>query len=559
MKEVNQSRLVYGVIALALIGTSRVFGWLRHLIIHRRKKPVIKYTTIQDTIKEIAELEKKLKVLRSSIDNDVSLEKRSAINIFNSDIACDPDVFISVGPVIGKVTSSTAIVLLEINLSVQITVHLIPNNEPYARKASRTQGMPKDIPKAFYFENLTPNTIYNVVLEGVNARDAQYKTGRLRTMMTAYSDNDELQIVALSCNNPVDLRDKETNMWDLLAKQVKKGDVDLVLHVGDQVYGWKEFEDAQAILRYSGIPRGAESAYSDDPNIKYLCDKIRHRIRDIYRFTWNLPGTNVVLSHCSNIMIWSDNDIYNDFTIAKQAGEDGIEPIMLHLAHQVYREYQRQLWDINYDRDVTTNEFHYHRFGHTGIFMHDMRGNRITSRGEQRPDNPFMNEFQWSALDQLLADPAVKNLFICAEIPFVGSSPEDTKKGALNPKTPFLSEHWAYSDKELVRLFESVFNWKAQNKDERDIIFIGGDIHVGVTTEITDAATGIKAIQFTSGPMSSRVSPFFCGLKGEINERFSYTHVPLLNCRNYAYLHSKVSRNRAKIDGKLIAGDPIGK
>lgn len=68
---------------------------------------------------------------------------------------------------------------------------------------------------------------YHVIVEGVNARDAQNRTGRLRTMRAEDASNprvdaEPLRIVALSCNNPVDFRDQETNMWAKLADQVMK-------------------------------------------------------------------------------------------------------------------------------------------------------------------------------------------------------------------------------------------------------------------------------------------------------------------------------------------------
>ena len=123
------------------------------------------------------------------------------------------------------------------------------------------------------------------------------------------------------------------------------------------MYGQKEFQDAQAVLRYSGHPRGADDIDTARPEAKRLHKVIKDRMRDIYRyhslsiprissspfpspspqsyiydlirFTWNLPGTATVLAQCSNLMIWSDNDIYNDFTIAKEV---------------CYRKRRREMW-----------------------------------------------------------------------------------------------------------------------------------------------------------------------------------------------------------------------
>ena len=60
----------------------------------------------------------------------------------------------------------------------------------------------------------------------------------------------------------------------------------------------------------------------------------------------------------------------------------------------------------------------------------------------------------------------------------VGNSPDEAKEGAKNPKTAFLVDHWAYNDKELVKLLELLFHWKSQNVEERDIVLIGGCIHI---------------------------------------------------------------------------------
>ena len=47
--------------------------------------------------------------------------------------------------------------------------------------------------------------------------------------------------------------------------------VNVVLYLGDQVYGQKEFQDAQAVLRYSGHPReGADDIDTARPEAKCL-------------------------------------------------------------------------------------------------------------------------------------------------------------------------------------------------------------------------------------------------------------------------------------------------
>jgi hypothetical protein len=229
---------------------------------------------------------------------------------------------------------------------------------------------------------------------------------------------------------------------------------------------------------------------------------------------------------------------------------------MLYLAHQVYREYQRQLHDVDFENDPTTDEFHFHKWGSTGVFINDMRGNRISPKGEQLK-NPIMNDRQWDAITKFIADPEIKNLIVAAEIPYVSNSPEEAKAGAKNPNTYFLEEHWSYHDDELVRLFNMLFDWKNHDKHGRDLVLLGGDIHVGVTSTVKDAKSGVEVIHLTTTPISNHVCAFFPKLQGKVNDRFSYTHEPLKDCRNYAYIHTKAEGGHAHIDAKLIAGAPI--
>lgn len=64
---------------------------------------------------------------------------------------------------------------------------------------------------------------YHVIIEGVNAKDASQKTGRVKTPDNDSNLNQKLKIVTLSCDRPERLRDGETNMWAKLAEEVVNG------------------------------------------------------------------------------------------------------------------------------------------------------------------------------------------------------------------------------------------------------------------------------------------------------------------------------------------------
>jgi hypothetical protein len=232
-------------------------------------------------------------------------------------------------------------------------------------------------------------------------------------------------------------------------------------------------------------------------------------------------------------MIWSDNDLYNDFTIATESGK-ALSNVMIHYGHLSYRAYQRQLWDPNYLSNPlsSTDEFHYHTYGNVGVIMLDMRGNRIDWLGNQNAKNPLLNEAQWKMINGAFSDPEIRVMLVCSEIPFVSDEPEVAKKNALNPETAFVVDHWAYNSDEQIKLFETAFNWKAAGAGKKEVVFIGGDIHVGVESEILDKQNNISVKHLTATPISNHVCKFFPKLEGNVNERFSYKHTPV-NARNY--------------------------
>lgn len=58
---------------------------------------------------------------------------------------------------------------------------------------------------------------YTVVFEGVNGKDAKNRTGLVHTIPEG---SHSLRIAAVSCDRPERLRPGETNMWEVLAKQI---------------------------------------------------------------------------------------------------------------------------------------------------------------------------------------------------------------------------------------------------------------------------------------------------------------------------------------------------
>ena len=79
----------------------------------------------------------------------------------------------------------------------------------------------------------------------------------------------------------------------------------------------------------------------------------------------------------------------------------------------------------------------------------------------------------------------------------------------------------------MVRILDLCFTWKSEDEDNREVVLLGGDIHIGVTSQIHDKETDLTLTHLTTSPVTNRVSKFHPELTGDINERYSYQHTPL--------------------------------
>jgi len=180
--------------------------------------------------------------------------------------------------VIGKVTDSTARVLVEVLEGGRVTAHLtrqqrqvrsltrtrpdgtavqdsvLRNDPDNAAAASAAAAAPADgdivkhtetvelkpgRPGVFKFSGLEPNARYALSFDGL--AHAQPASGFV-TMMRDWkvsSDFPSMRIATISCNllsETLALTPKQTDLWQDLADRISRDEVDYVLHMGDQVY-----------------------------------------------------------------------------------------------------------------------------------------------------------------------------------------------------------------------------------------------------------------------------------------------------------------------------------
>jgi len=456
-------------------------------------------------------------------------------------VSCCPSVFLTVGPVIGEVTHKKAIILLEVKDQdrprAEVTCHLYKRGT-YEEVHSITIPMPFQTPRVFVFDEpdceLEPATEYITVFSGLRREDSWRSFGLFKTKQLP-EEMEKFKIIALSCDRPDRLLLGQKNPWYELARKTEFTDV--MLHLGDQVYNKGEDNDNTQKL-FDREYEGLSAAHKER-----MKKRARALLRKKYRECWNKSKTRECLQKGSHLMIWSDNDVANDFTTMKDhEGNQAYPPAFLQCGIEVYRQYQRILWDPSIQEcrhskmpaeEEFFQEYHSHVYGPVGIFLFDMRGNRITGDGIQHSENPIISEEQWDAIEEFFQTEGLQVIILASEIPFVGDDPASIQEKVL--KVDFLKDHWPYNVQDLIRILDMSFKFKGEDEDNREVLLLGGDIHCGVSSVIRDNETDLTLNHLTTSPITNHVTEFFPETHGEINDRYSYDHIALgRNQRNYA-------------------------
>ena len=444
---------------------------------------------------------------------------RKTINIINGFVVdTDSSVSVLFGPVLGEVTTDSAIIMLEVQgpeKIVPISCKLYKEDETGDPAAVLEVDARSKRPFVFTFCDLEPDTRYTAVMNGVAKYHATHRIARFKTKPEEIT---RFRMLAASCDRPGRLLLGQQNPWIHMLRRIDN--VDCVLHLGDQIYPDNE-DIADADVIFSDI----FDSLSEDKQRSMML-RGRALWRNKYRTVFSKEGKVDVVARVSNLMIWSDNDVANDFTTMKKVdGEQKYHPNFLQCGMRTYREYQRRLWDPECELQLpeTTEEWHSHFYGPIGIFMFDLRGHRINGEGQQASENPLISDEQWAALEEFFANPDLRVAVLCSETPFVGDEPDVCReKVEADPRMDFLRDHWPFNADELLRLLDFCFAWKHEGEEsgtEREILMLGGDIHCGVTSVIRDDETGQQITHLTTSPVTNHVCKFFPPPQGQISER----------------------------------------
>ncbi len=452
-----------------------------------------------------------------------------------------PAPVLNVGPVIGEVTATTARVLVELDRDGTLTA--LARSEQGDEREARAD-LERHRPGVLRFQGLQPGRTYRLAFEGV--REAP--PGRFRTPSDSPTG---LNLGVVSCNFTI--RKGTKDLWaDLCARYVRPGELDLLLHVGDQVYGDTVFQEAIGQLAGRSAPTRTQER------------RILDAYRDLYRWTWRHPPTREVLANVSNLMIWDDHEIRDDWGSREEDRDPAsLEQIVGRLAWQVYREYTRQLWD-DAEPDALPelpSEDHRHVWGPFGVLFLDQRGGRSFGYHEARP---YLGRAQWQRLEADLGDAGrfagVRALVVVTSVPLAYLGDVITTRGDFLAND--LRDHWSYGphQKEQIEMVRALRRWAQRRPGERELLVVGGDVHLGGHTRILHR-NQVAFRQLITSPITNTPPPWilFQGLRAllevdqGLGETYRFEHSEFTNRRNYGIVLLRSSPNAPPhIDASLV-------
>mmetsp|Transcript_103070 Transcript_103070/g.188055 ORF Transcript_103070/g.188055 Transcript_103070/m.188055 type:complete len:779 (-) Transcript_103070:37-2373(-) len=364
--------------------------------------------------------------------------------VFKDGLFTNPEVMVRVGPVIGKVTDTSAVVLLEVGTYSEVSLNFAPicgNVEvpgEYQDKGMWQQDvsvstrnldtmvftaagsvsvchiMEPGRPCTFAVWGLEPATCYLVLLSNVSQIDRDTRIARFRTMPERV---ESLRLVAISGQTASRQELGDASPWISLVDLARTGpEVQLVLHVGCTVDAAPAMAEAADCLKdYASFKEGPRRDQE-----RRACEALR----SAYCEAWgHEPGLQRLLSEVgSHLTVFAPpcelDSLLRQLGVAEESAETEEWRALLRASLDIYYEYQRSLWHDASDSGFkplrrppiaaegeesleelderasfefwqnvggwsqgVVEEWHFHKYGRIGIFMLDTKGNRFRADG----------------------------------------------------------------------------------------------------------------------------------------------------------------------------------
>jgi hypothetical protein len=462
------------------------------------------------------------------------------------------------GPVLGQACQQNVRILVETDEDGTLQLEASPKNKNLQQTWKRTTTLQTKRFKPVVAE-----------LSGFTVGAYTYKlstpdgTVLAESVFTIRDPNVPIKTLVVSCNALHTLKPGDVDLWASMLQHHGTDDgmdVDLLLHIGDQIYEYtrdvwercykmlvclqtgggkckgSDLNKVHQKLGYSGEWRTQNDAVFGEEEVH---EAIRDLFRSVYRQYWNHPPMKAVLSRIANHMIMDDHDVRNGWGILPEDRSPGTLEYTLGLcAHDVYQEYQVQLWR-NIDK-VFHVDYRVVERGDTALFLMDVRNPRTFCYHENAP---YVGPEQMRALEQLLRDTKLRHLMVVCSIPILMASESHTDIAASVDLTYDTRDTWtvaAYRPEHL-HLLSVLEEWKRQDLS-RSIVLVGGDIHFALYSSLSGLDGQEICTQVVTSPITNEptmgftgwLQDLFVGKEFTLYNRFRVTHKYSLHARNYA-------------------------
>lgn len=261
------------------------------------------------------------------------------------------DIEVTVGPVIGMVTHTTARILVEVSNDCDaVTMALQAIGIDFQTSSHVvTKAVIKNRPVVFFFHGLAPRTYYKVHM---NIQVPRLTNAGFWTVpLSVNLRQNHFYVACVSQNRPPMASGsapntvQHTDTWKSLYQLASRGLTSMIVHVGGAVLLSKSMDDSEKspMERAMLLGRKSDPASEDDTEKACVEEEICDIFRDVYRKTWSSPFVRHTLANSPNIFIMSGEDVGIDPLLTTEELGAEQRALVIRCALQVYNEYQGSL------------------------------------------------------------------------------------------------------------------------------------------------------------------------------------------------------------------------
>jgi hypothetical protein len=453
------------------------------------------------------------------------------------------------GPIVGLVTCNSANILLEFDKDISnLECSLIDQSTKGLEfKISNNNNLTFTAyePKVLKFElpEKNDNNNYMFVI-----RDMRVKNNSMHNACfhTFGKNCKKFDVVTVSCNQVSQVNNWDNpseNLWINIDAKMKNNYemVDLVLHLGGQVdlHG-----RLNKLLADSDFVTKANQLTSEQ-----LTTALTMEFCEVIRSTFCKKYINNILSSAQNLMMWNSCESLEDYNMNKFNKAIKVNVNLLEIAKNVYRKYQRALWDTEF-KD-TDSQYSCHKWGKYGLFIFDIKrkSNDESTRSLSREQIVDIKKFS--------EDPKLQILMFGSNIPIISDLPEECLKQAKTDPTNL--NRWPCREKAFKMIFR--YLEKVQSELNKTPIILTGNCEntsFAGKSIIVNNLTGTSITQLCTGPIVGNASKNIGKYMLSYKNNWNIVHTSTNN-NNYAALSISVRNGNNNISSNIVTSDDLNK